>query len=266
LKAAIISPTPLLRRYSSQSTYHLALAHLVLTDIDYCDFYREAVEEGDYVIMDNSVIELGYPMPVEELIKAIARTGAQELILPDYPQDPKKTFLAAHNAAPIVRHSFPDVKLQAVPQWYGSMDPDNWMNSHTRLVSELDEEHKVDVIGIPKFLGKYRPAICESLNLQHSDHHEYHLLGTTGNPLEIKDLTKHTWLRGVDTKAPVRFGTNGIVLHPELGLLADVRDCLPAMNMSLGNDPFPIISNHNVSVFKAWAEGNKEAQILEFNR
>jgi len=267
LKAAIISPTPLLRRYSSQSKYHLALAHLILTDIDYCDFYREAVDEGDYVIMDNSVVELGAPLGIDDLIKAVNRVGAQELILPDFPAHPPQTFMAAYNMAPIVKNQFPDIKLQVVPQWYGSKDPANWMQSHTRMTEELEGDRKVDVIGIPKFLGLDRRFTCQKLNLHRSEQHEYHLLGTTGNPIEIKELGKYPWIRGVDSKAPVRFGTHGIVLHPDHGLMfpGELRSQLPEMDMRSNNDPFPIVTNHNVSVYQAWAEGVK-GEVLEFNR
>jgi hypothetical protein len=67
------------------------LAHLVLSDEYYRKFYKEQREKGRYVIMDNSMHELGHPMPPHELLEAVKRIEPSVVIAPDQLKQQRET-------------------------------------------------------------------------------------------------------------------------------------------------------------------------------
>jgi hypothetical protein len=92
---------------------------------------------------------------------------------------------------------------------------------------------------------------------------EFHLLGTWSNPLEVEFMTRYKWIRGVDSKAPVRFGQYGVALHPKDGLLADFREAIPPLDFDRPDDPMPVITDHNVRTYLNWARG-EDARVFQF--
>lgn len=274
MKSAIIAPTGLLERYCTTG-YHLALAHMMDNE-EYVDFYKktESVMD-DFVILDNSVIELGEPVDFAWLKVACDRFQPDELILADFKKQPRTTYEWAEQYGPAFRKLYPSMQLMAVPHWPWIGDIEGWMKSLRQLVTLPF----VDTIGIPKFLQERRTAICALIDLEMADlgsplrRVNYHLLGTWGNPIEIVELTKYKWIRGVDSKIPVRLGQLGITLHPHRGLLGDIRYELPALNFDRSDDPLPIITQHNCTTYQNWAEGvlakggqELEGKVLPFER
>ena len=83
------------------SDYHMALAHLVLKHPGYAKFYRERSSAGDYVILDNSYIELGRPMHPSALVEAADLISPSEIILPDTAAGLAANSMAFQNA---IRH------------------------------------------------------------------------------------------------------------------------------------------------------------------
>lgn len=259
MRAAIISPTGLLGRYAKKTNYHLVLAHILWqNDKEYFDFYKRRIEAGDFVILDNSVIELGRPVDYEVLYKTCKELQPSELVLCDYPQDPRRTLEWAHTYGPKFKDEFPEMQLMVVPQWFGSKDPKNWLDSMWHL-SDLDF---VDTIGIPKFLSTARPKVIDALHDNRPDK-QYHLLGTWGNPVEVRAYEGYNWIRGVDTKAPVRLGQYGVALHPHRGLLASMRSAVPDLDFQNSQDPLPIITEHNVKTYVGWTQGAEVIPIGE---
>lgn len=256
LKAAVIAPTGLLKKYCTTG-YHLALAHL-MDDKEYVKFYRDAAERGEHVILDNSVIELGEPVDAPWLITACKKFRPTELVLADFPRQPDRTYEWAAHFGPMFKQAFPEVNLMVVPQWAHPGNVEEWLESYSSLAAL----EVVDSIGIPKFTKEMRPQICAMLHdmgvndptfVGHGV--EHHLLGTWGNPVEIVELAKYRWIRGVDSKIPVRLGQLGIALHPHRGLLGDVRYDLPKLDFNNAIDPLPAISSHNCLTYQNWAEG-----------
>lgn len=250
MKTAIIAPTGLLPKYAT-TKYHLMLPHVMWEDKRYEDFYYQVGLKGEYIIMDNSVIELGHPIEWPEMRGSILRINPDEVVLPDLPGHPATTFDYIRDSAKQYKDEFPDIKLMAVPQ--GS-DAGFWLKYHDAILNECPE---VDVIGIPKSLKTHRKAVCAYLDggKRHSDK-EYHLLGTWGNPLEVKHLSGYEWIRGVDTKAPVRFGQLGVMFSPLLGLIDPaLRDAAPPLRFDYPLDPLPSVTASNVASFFHWANG-----------
>jgi hypothetical protein len=252
-----------LKRYAARSRYHLCLAHLILEEGPYFQFYKETVERGEYVIMDNSIIELhGEPMPNHELLRAIDLLHPTEFVCQDFPRDPATTHFWAMNKAPELKKRYPDMKLMVVPQWGQGRVFEDWWASFMWLRNLPF----IDTIGLPKFIRGGRLTAAERLEeepLLRLDK-EFHLLGTWSNPLEVEFMTRYKWIRGVDSKAPVRFGQYGVALHPKDGLLADFREAIPPLNFDRPDDPMPVITDHNVRTYLNWARGKQDAKVLQF--
>jgi hypothetical protein len=249
MQAAVIAPTALLDRYCVTS-YHLALAHMTVADDDYRYFYADRKRQGDFVIMDNSVIELEEPLDMDDLMKACMMVGADEIVLPDHPHDSKNTMEDAYEYSEWVYTRFPIIRQMAVPQ---GRDIQDWMECYFELV----KLPFVDTIGIPKSLGSGRLIVMEMIDkvLHDVPRKEYHMLGTWANPTEIQRAANHyDWVRGVDSKIPVRAGLAGIQFHPLHGLMTE-RHQLPPLLFDTTEDPFPVVTQFNVNTFIDWAQG-----------
>jgi len=264
MKVAIIAPTRFLNRYSTTG-YHLALAHMVLNDPEYRSFYRDKpyVAKDGYVILDNSMVELDKPLSLEDLHVAVTMIRPDELILPDFLDDPYGTVEAAKDTVAYFKNLFPTMKLQAVPHWTPSHTPQHWQDCY----NELCDIDGIDVIGIRKGLKSARPDCVQWLDENRAEHVEHHLLGTWHWLKEVQSLTHYSWIRGIDSKAPVRLGQAGIVLHPMEGLVVpQLRAACPPLDFGMKVDLFPIITQYNVNLFIDWAESRRPADVIELHR
>ena len=267
MRAAVIAPTGLLKRYAARSHYHLCLAHLCQSVNPYSTFYREASDRGEYVIMDNSIIELRRPMTEMQLWRAIDTVHPTEFVCQDFPRDPPTTHFWAMHKGQELKQLYPSMKLMVVPQWNESRNLADWWAS----LMWLKELPFIDTIGLPKFIRHERAIIVAKLerNPEYRRDKEFHLLGTWGNPIEIKEMAaQYSWIRGVDSKAPVRFGQYGIALHPTEGLLGgdELREAVPQLEFDIPDDPMPSITDHNVGTYLEWARGKADAKVLKFDR
>jgi hypothetical protein len=232
------------------TSYHLALAHLVLENDQYRYFYAARKRQGDFLIMDNSVIELEDPLPIADLLKAVIMTRADELVLPDHPWNSRATLEDAYVYAGWMWKNNPDINLMGVPQ---GENVEDWMQCFADMV----QIPNIDTIGIPKSLGSNRLKVLKMIDdaqptLPLKD---YHLLGTWGNPTEVQYASNHySWIRGCDSKIPVRAGLAGVQFHPTQGLIAK-RAEIPSLDFDALADPFPIITQYNVNRFIKWAQG-----------
>ena len=254
MELAVIAPKKHLLRYC-RTGYHLVLAHL-MDDSDYVKFYRESAT--GYIILDNSVMELGEAVNVDFLEKAVMQFRPNELVLPDVPHDADATFRNAQMHAPYFKDKWPNMKLMVVPQ---GKDLACWMKDFYRYL-QIPE---VDTIGIPKHRKELRLAILGAISNDRPRQWNYHLLGTWGNPVDglVTATGLYPWLRGVDSKIPVRLGRMGIALHPERVLLTGDRYSLPGLDLDSEDDPFPIITVHNIEVMRRWTDGAATTSAAE---
>lgn len=250
MKLAVIAPKEHLLRYC-RTDYHLALAHM-MDDPEYVRFYRDTAK--GFVILDNSVMELGAAVGSEFLEAAVQAFQPDELVLPDVPFDADTTFHNAEVYAPYFKMRYPNLKLMVVPQ---GEDVVCWMKDYYRYLRIPG----IDTIGIPKHRKELRLGILEAIDRDRPFRWEHHLLGTWGNPgtelPQVRD--RFDWVRGVDSKIPVRLGRLGIALHPERGMLFDGRYELPELPLSVEDDPFPIVSAYNIDVMRRWTGGLAES-------
>jgi hypothetical protein len=259
MKAGIIAPTQLIHKYCV-TDYHLALAHMVVKDKTYAMEYRLRADQGEHVILDNSVVEMGEPVMPSTLSEAANDIHAAEVIVPDFTQDKEKTLEAAREYVPDLKGRLPeDTRLMVVPQ---GIDEEQWLEClHEMALNLGDVFHSV---GIPKNLGPQRLAVLTELDSQREFlfPFDFHLLGTWGNPVEVHYIAVHfPWVRGVDSKIPVRAGLVGMALHPAAGLMQNRWD-MPELRFDSFEDAYPSVTTHNVRVFVGWAKGPRLAEVI----
>lgn len=97
IKHVPIVPINLLNVIEDNYTIHMALAHLTKHS-EYKDFYRKQSEKGNFVILDNSIVELGKAVDIDYLLSVAQDIRAHELIFPDVFDDAEKTLQEAKKA------------------------------------------------------------------------------------------------------------------------------------------------------------------------
>ncbi len=188
MEVAHISSIPFLKRNEPLTRQHMALAHLAEEHEEYRSFHRTAAALGDFVTLDNSVIELGEAVPIDYLVKLADEIGAVEIVLPDAFKDMDKTLSLIDRA---VRRVPDHLRAMAVPQ--GST-AEEWLECAYQIVVRYWRD--IRTIGIPKvtttlFDGGRLAALeayCEML-LQRAQFYpnirDIHLLGIWEDPREV---------------------------------------------------------------------------------
>lgn len=217
----IITPTAYLRRYATQSTFHLVLAHLVDTDGQYANFYREMSERGDFLIMDNGAFELGESYEPSKLIELGQRIEADAIVLPDYPfQAGSKTVKAAKDLGNQVKdHGFlamfvPQSEVNDLEDYIITYD---WA-ANTPWIDIIG----MSILGIPNALPhipkSYARVVMAQLLIDRQvfNFNKYHhWLGLNAGPnLEIPALLKMQVLNSCDSSNPVWAGICGQMYTP----------------------------------------------------
>lgn len=202
--------------------YHLLLAHDVLANEDGWSLWAEELRasfasvfgESPTIIMDNSVIELGTPAPMEDIVRAAKIVDADVVVFPDVIGDAKATqqlitsFIAQLDSLDSVDY----------------FDAQNWeymfVPQGTCLTEYIESMEFAVSTGIISWLGLPRDALkhgCSS-RTQLIDaaslvapHMKIHLLGFSDDLVDdFKSVHYHPNVVGIDSAVPVRAGQNGI--------------------------------------------------------
>lgn len=226
-----ITPTPFLSLVEGRDT-HLVLAHLIETNEEYVNFYREQKElHNCFIIMDNSAFEMykqGRDMyPSDKLISMATKIGADMVVMSDYPNEPGiATIEAAKRMGPEIKEAgfdtffVPQSKVGDLDDYMECME---WGLSQAGL---LVDRIGLSILGCPNAYGvekdnklqRYlsRLSILNLLEKRGSlnifDHlNIFHCLGMVDGPNEVSLLYPYekfiaTW----DSSAAVWAGLNGI--------------------------------------------------------
>ena len=88
-------PIPYLKESRAFNDYDYCLPHLLDESKEYHSYFQQSKEMGRYVIMDNSLHELGKPYDSERLWHWMNYFKPDEFIVPDYWQDQTATLVSA---------------------------------------------------------------------------------------------------------------------------------------------------------------------------
>lgn len=88
-------PIPMLPMSRYFNDYDYALVHLFEEYPEYFDFYKESVEMGRHVLLDNSIFELGVAFSGDQYAKWVEKLNPTEYIVPDVLDNAQATLASA---------------------------------------------------------------------------------------------------------------------------------------------------------------------------
>ena len=240
--------------------YDYALVHLFEENLDYYNKFKEAVEKGRHVILDNSVFELEEAFDSDRFLYWINKLQPAEYIIPDVLEDSYSTIqrlgewktlyeaqitcnsksigvVQGHDFDDLVwcyQHVAPLVDKVAISFDYSFMCPEKnytpptrcevFMRGRQRLIKDLLKQGVID---------ESKP---------------HHLLGCF-LPQEFIAYKEYDWVDTIDTSNPVVHGINGISYEP-FGLRDKVKTKLiDYMDEELTAEQIHTIMN-NIRKFK----------------
>lgn len=205
--APVVPPQLLLqmKHHNLFGNYHLLLAHDVK---DQRPLYEEILEDrrrGDdvFIIMDNSLIELGYPADTQTIVEACEVAKPDCVVLPDYLNDKNKTIEASAKAVEEWRGA-------DLPPYMGVVQGKNYGEYMSCAKALIDMG--CEYLSIPRIatetLGS-RKSITEAIYREHKV--RMHLLGFS-NVRFFDDLlsVQCEGVMGIDSAVPIRLGAQGL--------------------------------------------------------
>ncbi len=95
MKVSHEAPIPYMKQVRGMIDYDYCLPHLLDENEEYKEYFQQSKEMGRYIIMDNSLHELGKPYDLERLWYWLNYFKPNEFIVPDYWQDKIATLVSA---------------------------------------------------------------------------------------------------------------------------------------------------------------------------
>lgn len=196
--------------------YHLILAHDVANrPAEYLEVFGDATRKGMYIIMDNSLIELGQPVSAQVMLKAVSCLKPTVIVLPDHMKDANKTINASTRAAE--EWSFLGLgPFMVVPQGTS-------LSELMMCAEALEKLPGVTAFGIGRFTADMlgtRQVLADMLHKEWPSM-AIHLLGFSENLADDITCAQKPYIMGIDSAVPVRFGLKGIKL--DLATYAEVN-------------------------------------------
>ena len=226
MKVSHEAPIPYMRQVRGLIDYDYCLPHLLDESEEYKQYFQESKEMGRYIIMDNSLHELGEPYDLERLAHWLHYFKPDEFIVPDYWQDKTATLVSAKewinkkypdNTIPVAvvqgktegeaRECYRILKYQGYEKIAFSYGAD-WYYDKGKETSELTEN-----IIVTKAHGRFNfiKELYEDNTIKKSD--RIHLLGCN-IPQEFKWYKNMPFIKTIDTSNPVIHGLAGIKYEP----------------------------------------------------
>ena len=260
-------PIPYLNKSREFNDYCYCLPHLLDESEEYKDYFQKSKEMGRYIIMDNSLHELGQPYDSKRLWYWMNYFKPNEFIVPDYWQDKTKTLVTSKEW---INKTYPEettpvavvqsdcksdafecyqiLKMQGYQKIAFSYGAD-WYYKEG-LKSTPDPNNKF----VTKAHGRYNTIkeFYQSKLINSKD--RVHLLGCN-IPQEFSWYKNMPFIESIDTSNPVIHGLAG-VKYEEYGL----EDKLPhKVDKFEGNSENWDLVLYNVKKFKEFIpQKNKE--------
>jgi hypothetical protein len=224
INLALEIPTTQLQAWSPLADFDFVLAHQVLADDGYMNHFR-ARPKGRMVMLDNSLHELGAPLPISDILAAARMVKADYVIAPDNMDHAKWTV---------------DQFYEMRDAYHEGGDVIGVLAGTTPYEREYCLEHirKGSIVCLP-----FRRARVEWFLEQAIDHARIHLLGMSSD----WELNVWAWLQtaypstafSVDTSKPIKAGLLGTQLAhgmPTRGLSISSKDLLDFKHVSENQD------------------------------
>lgn len=242
---------------TENNQYHMCLAHLVLENNQYAEFYRRMVAEGKYVLMDNGAAE-NAQLDLAGMVRAIDYVKPHEIILSDVLSDGDSTYKTSLEALQYYRARGITTRFMVVPQGKTLVD---WKKSATQLM-----DLGVNSFGISKFLTittgdklvRYPAALhLEELFKKTGKTLEVHLLGCDTGPLETKMIfDRFDFVRGCDTALAYLFAQADLEMEllssRPAGEIDFIDGQVAAQALDTAMESFDSLSGVNNGLHESW--------------
>ena len=224
MKVSHEAPILYMKQVRGLIDYDYCLPHLLDENDEYLDYFIESKEMGRYIIMDNSLHELGEPYKEERLWHWLQYLKPDEFIVPDYWQDQIATLVSAKSwlkrnypkeTTPVAvvqaknkieaRECYRILKYQGYDKVAFSYGADWYYDAGLKTVPDEFKENKY----ITKAHGRYYfiEELYEDNTIKKSD--RIHLLGCN-IPQEFSWYKDMPFIKTIDTSNPVIHGLSGI--------------------------------------------------------
>jgi len=256
-------PRCLLNNSRSFNDYDYCLPHLLDQDEEYKAFFYESKRRGRYIIMDNSLHELGEAYNYDRLLYWVKELEPDEFIVPDVWMESRKT---AAQAKYWKQFEYPEkTKITAVVQGANFKDAylcasllsnlgykklcisygADWYNDHFPHTNE----------DLGKALGRVR-FVNGLLHMPEFKDTKFHLLGCA-IPQEFGWYDNHPQIESIDTSNPIMAALEGTI-YTRIGLNAKPK---ANMNEYFDVDPYSVKYEDVLENVKRFREINGFAYI-----
>ena len=221
MKVSHEAPIPYMKQVRGLIDYDYCLPHLLDESDEYLDYFTESKEMRRYIIMDNSLHELGEPYKEERLWHWLHYLKPDEFIVPDYWQDKIATLVSAkswlkrnypENTTPVAvvqgknemeaRECYRILKYQGYEKIAFSYGADWYKSYGEQYIEDANE-------AITKAHGRYNfiKELYEDKTINRTD--SIHLLGCN-IPQEFSWYKNMPFIKSIDTSNPIIHGLAGI--------------------------------------------------------
>ena len=218
-------PAQLLRESKHFNDYDYCLPHLLDQYKSYKDYFYQAKKEGRYIIMDNSLHELGKAYDTSRLLYWISELEPNEFIVPDVWENANRSVLNARTWASI---ELPEgvtkvavVQGKSYTEFATTYQSYKWFGykkiAFSYGASWFGETFNHPNIYISKMMGRLKTITSLYKHNLISDFDRVHLLGCN-LPQEYLYYKDFKFIESIDTSNPVIHGLEGI-RYSEGGLL-----------------------------------------------
>jgi len=210
-------PFCLLEKSKEFNDYDYCLPHLMDQNEEYRNFFYESKKQGRYIVMDNSLHELGEAYNTERLMHWIEEIKPNEFIVPDVWEDYNKS---VRNAKVWSQIELPEgvtkvAVVQAKTQHYAYLCTQAYQDlGYKKIAYSYGASYYNDVCPHPnkdfgKAIGRYMVinSLMEDGVLSPTD--RVHLLGTA-SPIEFGLYKNMECIESIDTSNPVIHGLAGV--------------------------------------------------------
>ncbi len=196
----------LLEQQGLYGDYHLLLAHQVLSQREpWRQFLAEIRSKRKIkVIMDNSIIELGQPLPEDQLLEAVHITQADYLVLPDKIDDFSTTIWRSFKGAATLAEQLPPYC-----SFLGVVQGRTFTECLT-CAETLAHLSALGALAVPRGLPRqFRSRFELTKEVWRKTKLPIHLLGFSGmleDDLATASLGDSFGVMGIDSAVPIREG------------------------------------------------------------
>ena len=245
-------PFCLLKQSRDFNDYDYCLPHLMDENEEYRNFFYESKKMGRYIVMDNSLHELGEAYNSERLMHWVNEIEPNEFIVPDvwedyaasvrnaklwsYPELPTNTTKVAVVQAKSIYEAglcvqaYRDLGYKKIAFSYGAE------YYHSEMCPHPNKD-------LGKAIGRFMVLSTLYKNKTLTDFDRVHLLGTA-NPIEFGMYSNFKFIESIDTSNPVMAGIEKRVYY------------------QLGISPKPVA---NMNKYQDVSEDFIETELIEYN-